>query len=98
MENETKLGEYKETHCIEDEIRRCQTNHKDGLTLKIKLENVLLFRDKCQPKQPKLAQMQNPGGSGTKFPAPVQEVMRSNPGWELLCLGYFLSNQLQYRY
>ena len=37
---------------------------------------------------------QNPGGSGTKFPSPVQEVMRSNLGYGLLESELFLGNQL----
>ena len=42
---------------------------------------VLLFRYSCLTRTEKTGNCQRASGSGTKFPTPVQEVMRSNLGW-----------------
>ena len=62
---------------------RCQTDLPGSDLVSIKsLEEQALVEGQLVKKT---------GGSGTKFPAPVQEIMGSNLGWEMfLCLGCVL--------
>ena len=75
--------------CPRGKMEGCECG--DGKFVNVPFDFRTLY-SQCRPT--KVSEL----SSGTKFPLPVQEDMRSNLGWSHMSqfLGCFLANQLQY--